>query len=107
MPSYHKRVEIPGQNASELYARVEKDMEKFLVTSTAGLIGKLDVKKDPASHSIQVDSKLFNARLLCEDGAIDLQGKIGLMALPFRSKIDEVIDRWIAKHFQTTEKKSS
>ena len=45
---------------------------------------------------------MITATLACEEGAIGLDAKLSLLAAPFRSKIDEGINRWIAKTFNIT-----
>ena len=43
---------------------------------------------------------MFSATLSCSDGKISLDGNLSLLATPFRSKIDQGIDRWVEKTFQ-------
>ena len=62
-------------------------------------VGKFDVDSDPAKLQVKVKSSMFSATLHCEDGALRLEGSLSLLATPFRSKIDEGIDKWVAKNF--------
>lgn len=96
MPSYNKKIEIPGHDASQIYEKVAADIEKFL---SKGNVGHFDVERDPAAKEVRVNSKMFSATLLCRDGGVDVDGKLSLMAAPFKSKIDDGIQKWLAKSF--------
>jgi hypothetical protein len=96
MPGYSKRVDIPGKNSAELYEKVSGEIDRLL----AGLpMGKLDIQKDPQLKQVRLKASMVNATLVCEDGKIRLEGQLSLMAAPFRSKIDDAIDKWVAKTF--------
>ncbi len=96
MPSYARIVKVPGKNSQELYDKVSTEIGRFMEKSN---VGKFDVKSDPAKKQVSVSSSMFSATLHCEEGALRLEGKLSLMAMPFRSKIDEGIDKWMAKNF--------
>jgi len=102
MPSYSKRVEIPGKSSQELYDRVCVDIEKF--TDKAAALGKFDIQRDPAAKQVHVKSSMVSATLICTDGSLQFDWKLGLMATPFRSKIEEGIDRWLQKAFNVASK---
>ena len=99
MPSYSKTVQIPGKNGQELYEIVAKEIEAFL--SKANL-GQFDIKRDAGSKKVDVKSKMFSATLACTDGQMKLDGSLSLLATPFKSKIDEGIDRWVEKTFNAS-----
>lgn len=96
MPSYSRQIQIPGKSAAELYEKIAADIERVM---TKASVGKLDVSKDPAKKQVSVKSSMFSAVLSCEDGKVSLNGSLSLLATPFRSKIDEGIDRWVQKTF--------
>jgi hypothetical protein len=98
MPAYKKIVKVPGHSAQELYDKVSADIDRFL---TKASVGKFEVTRDPSTREVKVKSPMFSATLFCEEETVRLDGSLSLMATPFRSKIDEGIDRWIAKTFQT------
>jgi len=98
MPRYSKSVSVPGKSAQELYERVSQDIDRFL--EKAG-VGKFDIQRDPQARKIEFRSPMLSARLSCSDGSLSLDGQLSLLAAPFRSKIDEGIDRWIAKTFSS------
>jgi hypothetical protein len=99
MPSYSRKVQIPGKSSQVLYDKVSADIDRFLEKTG---MGKFEVTRDAAKKQLQIKSSMFSATLTCQEAAIDLDAKLSLLATPFRSKIDDGIDRWIAKTFSTT-----
>ena len=99
MPSYSRKIQIPGKNSQELYDKVSADIDRFLAKTG---MGKFDVTRDASKKQLLIKSSMFSATLSCQEAAIELDAKLSLLATPFRSKIDEGIDRWIAKTFNTT-----
>jgi hypothetical protein len=96
VPSYHREVKLPGKSSQELYDKVASDIDRFLQKAS---IGKFDVERDPSKKEVRVKSSMFSATLVCSDGTLKLDCQLSLLATPFRSKIDEGIDKWIAKAF--------
>ena len=96
MPAYKKTVTVPGKSAQELYSKVAADLGKFL--EKAG-VGHADIKNHPHKHCVEMDSKMFSATLQCSDGSITIDGKLSLLATPFKGKIDEGIEKWLKKAF--------
>jgi hypothetical protein len=96
MPSYSRKVQIPGKKSQELYDKLSADIERFMEKAS---IGKTEISRDPAKKQISVKSSMFSATLTCADAEMSLDAKLGLLAMPFRSKIDDAIDRWLAKTF--------
>lgn len=96
MPSYSRTVQVPGKTAQELYEKVSSEIGRFLEKAS---IGNFDVNCDPQRREVNVKSSMFSATLFCREGELSLDGKLSLMATPFRSKIDEGIDRWLTKAF--------
>ncbi len=94
MPSYSRKVQLPGKKASEIYVFVEGHIDGLLQRFS---MTKFEVRKDPNGRTISFDSSMFSATLVCLEGAVNLEGKLSLMAMPFRSKIDEGIDRFLSK----------
>jgi hypothetical protein len=96
MASYSREVDIQGKTAQELYDRVAADIEKFLAKSS---LGNSEIDRDPAKKEVRVKSSMFSATLVCLDGKIRFDAKLGLIASAFRGKLDEGIDKWLAKTF--------
>jgi hypothetical protein len=97
MPGYSKSVKIPGKSSQELYDKVSSEIERLMEKVT---LGKFDIERDPGEKAVHLKSSMVSATLTCSDGSIELDAKLSLMALPFKSKIDEGIDRWVKKTFQ-------
>ena len=98
MPSYSRKVDLPGRTAQDLYDKVSSSIERFMEKAS---IGKFEVDRDPAAKKVNLKSSMFSATLACTDGAISMDAKLSLLATPFRSKIDDGIDKWLAKTFNT------
>lgn len=96
MPSYSRTVSVPGKSAKDLYEAVSTQIERFLEKAS---IGKFDLERDPARNEVRFKSSMFSATLACGEGSLSLNGNLSLMAMPFRSKIDDGIDKWVAKTF--------
>jgi hypothetical protein len=98
MPSFKKKIHIPGKTAFDLYQKADISLSHFL-EKYDGKIGKIECVKQEEQMTLILNSKFFKAFLKCEDAAFDLRCELSLMALPFRGKIEEGIDHWIKKHF--------
>lgn len=96
MPSYSKQVSVPGKSAQDIYRKVGAELRGFLEKTP---IGKYELRQDDAKKSFSIDSGMFKAMLHCEDGKIRLEGSLSLLASPFKGKLDEGIERWVAKTF--------
>jgi len=96
MPSYTKTVQIPGKSAQELYDRVSSEIDRFLGKT---MIGKYELERNPAAREVSFKASMASATLRCGDGELVLDAKLSLLAAPFRSKLDDAIDRWVAKTF--------
>jgi hypothetical protein len=96
MPSYQRTAKVPGKSAQEIYDRVAADIERFLSKVP---LGHVDINRDAAKRTVSVKSSMFSGELVCKDGELALDAKLSLMALPFKSKLDEGIDKWLAKTF--------
>ena len=96
MPSYSRKVPVPGKTAQELYDKVAGDIDRFLSKTP---LGKADVERDPGKKEVRVKSSMFSATLLCQEGVLQLDAKLSLLAAPFKGKLDEGIDKWLAKAF--------
>jgi hypothetical protein len=97
MPSYQRKIAVPGKTAEQIYGVVDQHLEGLLSKFS---VGKIGVKKDPSSRKIGIESPMFSATLSCLEGAVELDGKLSLMATPFKSKIDEGIDRFLSKYLK-------
>jgi len=98
MPSFSREVILTGRSAQELYDKVSADIDRFLAKSS---IGSAEIERDPDKKEVRVKSPLFSATLACLEGKIRFDAKLGLIASAFRGKLDEGIDKWLAKTFIT------
>jgi hypothetical protein len=97
MPSYSRRVKIPGRSSQELYQVTSNDIDHFL--SKAPMLGSYQVEPNPENKSLQVKSSMFSATLTCREEEIELSVQLSMLAAPFKSKLDEGISQWLAKKF--------
>jgi hypothetical protein len=96
MATYSREVEIKGKSAQELYDKVSADIEKFLAKSS---LGGAEIDRDESRKEVRVKSSMFSATLACLEGKIRFDAKLGLIASAFRGKLDEGINKWLAKTF--------
>jgi hypothetical protein len=96
MPSYSRKVQVKGKTAQELYDKIAADIDRFLSKTP---IGKYDLDHNPSCLEVSFKSSMASATLRCTHEQLELDAKLSLLAAPFRSKLDEAIDRWIAKTF--------
>jgi uncharacterized hydantoinase/oxoprolinase family protein len=96
MPSYSKKVSVPGKTSQELYDKLSAEIEAFLTKIS---LGDFDCKKDAGKKEIRVKGSLFSATLVCAEGQLVLDAQLSLLATPFKSKIDEYLDKWVKKTF--------
>lgn len=99
MPSYTRKVQIPGKKSEELYETVSKEIQKFLVKLS---VGQFEIENKPDAKQVHLKSSMVTATLSCMEECLELNAKLSLMAVPFKSKIDQGIDRWLAKTFNLT-----
>jgi len=97
MPAYSKTVKLPGRSAQDLYETVSKNIDEMV--ESWGVSGKMELSRDPGGRRLFLKSSLVSATLTCSEEQMVLDAKLSLLAAPFRSKIDEQIDRWVAKNF--------
>ena len=83
MSVYTRKVRLTGKSAKEIYDKISQDIDQW-----SGKIGLPNVKfkKDPEAKKVEVHSPMFNITLVCVDGEARLDGKLGMLALPFRSR---------------------
>lgn len=99
MPKFNRSVKVPGKSAEELYQRIAQDIDRFIEKGTLG-VGSYDLKRNQDQKTVVVTHKLVTATLVCKENSLELEANLSIMALPFKSKIDEGINRWLEKTFQ-------
>ena len=89
VPKHFKRIELIGLKKEQIYAKAATDIERILGKLP---LGKTDLKKNDSTLSFHIKASLVEADLTCIDGAMEFNGNLSLMAIPFRSKIDEMLE---------------
>ncbi|NDD91033.1 hypothetical protein EBZ37_02985 [bacterium] len=97
MPAYSKTIKVPGRSAQDLYDKISTDLDRMV--EKWGVSQKMELSRDPSKRQLHVKSSMVTATLTCTDGCLVLDAKLSLLATPFRSKIDEQIERWVSKNF--------
>ena len=97
MPAYSKTVKIPGRSAQDLYEKISQDIDQMV--EKWGMAGRMELSRDPAKRQLHLKHSMVSATLSCAEERMVLDANLSLLATPFRSKIDEQIDRWIARNF--------
>jgi hypothetical protein len=100
MPSYSRRVQVPGKNSKELYDAVAGGIDRFLEKAS---IGKFEIEKDAAKKEVRLKGSMFKGAINCSETDIVLSGQLSMLAMPFKSKLDEGITRWLSKTFNLTD----
>jgi hypothetical protein len=95
-PSFNRTIQIPGKKSQELYDKIAGDIDSLLNRTS---ISGCKVEKNAAAKSVVIKHSLFSASLACQEEAIQIDVKLSLLASPFRSKLDQGIDKWIAQNF--------
>lgn len=101
MPAFKKTISVPGLKKDEIYARVKTEVgraQEKLKDSTNPL-AKFDVNFRDEICEVGVKAKLFSGSLTFRDGQVEATFDLSILATPFRSQIDEQIDRWVTRAF--------
>jgi len=100
MPKYERNIPIPGRSQDEIYEKISGGIDRFLSGDTARW-GQFQIERNPEKKEVSLKSKFATATLICRAAEVELDANLSFIALPFRSKIDESIDRWLKKTFPT------
>ena len=93
MAKYSRTIDLPGHSSEDLYTKVSVEIDQFLAKTS---LGHIDIDRDASRREVRVTSSMFSATLACRDEAIQFDAQLGIFAAPFRSKIDQGIDKWLA-----------
>ena len=96
MPSYSRKISVPGKTAQELYDKISIDIDRF-IDKVPG--GKVEIDRRPDAKQVSAKSPLATATLICRDGELQLDASLSIFAAPFRSKIDDGINKWLFRTF--------
>ncbi len=76
--------------------KVSETIDQFLGHSA---LGAVEIRRVEATSTVEIVSKVARATLIASDGALVLQAELSLIAMPFRSKLDEGLEKWRQRHF--------
>jgi hypothetical protein len=96
MPKHTKKIALPGRTSSEIFERVSGDIDRFMSKTP---VPKYDLKRDALSKEVRIESPMFAATLYCREEELELVAQLGLLAMPFRGKLDEGLELWVKKAF--------
>lgn len=94
MQNYNRHIPLAGKKAQEIYFEICKDIDQLFAKIP---VGKFKVTRDDEKREIYLKSMLVNAKLICQEEYVQVEAQLSILAAPFRSKIDEGINRWIEK----------
>jgi len=97
MPSYKKSVKVTGKSADQLYEIVKDELDQLIKKF---MVGSYEIIPDSKKFTFELKAKPVQAILYCKNESLILEGSLSLMLYPFKSKIDEAIDRWLEKTLQ-------
>lgn len=96
MANYSRTVNLPGKTADAIYEVISTQIDKFLGKTP---IGNYELNRDDAKKSLSFKSSMASGTLSASEGKVQLDVSLSFLATPFKGKIDEGIDKWIAKNF--------
>ncbi len=96
MPSHNKKFPLPGKTSANIYDAVSKNIDLFLSKTP---IGNCEVKKDDAGKKVSFKASMASGTLTAEEGQLNVELSLSLMATPFKGKIDEGIEKWLSRAF--------
>jgi hypothetical protein len=97
MPSYSRRVQIPGKSAEELFEKVASSIDRFIQKSS---MGQFEIEKDAHQKEVRLKGSLFQGVIQCREAELSVTGQLSFLAKPFQSQLDTGISKWLAKTFQ-------
>jgi hypothetical protein len=101
MPKYSKTFSLPGVSAEVSFTKILKEAETWK-TSLESMLGAVEIASEQAKKELSFSSKWVKASLICKEDAVQVDAELSMFAMPFKSKVDEGIERWIKKSFPET-----
>ncbi len=96
MAGYTKKIPLPGKTAEVIYAAVSKDIERFLDKTP---VGKFEVSRNESQKEVKFTSSMASGSLAAKENEIQIDISLSFLASPFKGKLDEGIQKWLAKTF--------
>jgi len=99
MPSHSKSFPVPGYNSSQIYEEVAKQIDSFLSKTP---LGEYKVERLAQKQTVTFKASMASGSLIAKDGQLHVDLSLSLLATPFKSKIDEGIEKWLKRSFTKT-----
>lgn len=96
MPSHNKKFDIPGKDSTAIYEAICKNVDAFLAKAS---LGEYTLTKDDSKKSLSFKASMASGTLTAIDNAMKVDLQLSFLAVPFKSKIDEGIQKWLGKAF--------
>lgn len=97
MPNYNRTISLPGYSASDVYQKVSEGIEQVIQKLS---VSGIQIDRIDETREVRLRSRMINAALKCDESRIHLDYSLSLMAVAFKSRIDDGIDQWIQSSFE-------
>ncbi len=94
MGKYQREINFPGKSSDEIYEKISTTIEQFLDKLS---LSNVNLERSPGKKSVSFKSKVASAKLTCHEEKILIEAELGFMAMAFKSKIDQGIDKWLSQ----------
>ena len=96
MANYSKKIPIPGKDSKVIYQTISDNIDHFLSKTP---LGNYKLDRDEKTKKISFESSMASGSLNVQDGEVTVDISLSFLATPFKGKLDEGIQKWIAKTF--------
>ncbi len=95
MANFSKTVSLPGKSADAIYSVISTEIDKFLGKTP---IGNYELNRDDAKKSLAFKSSMASGTITAAEGEVKIDIALSFLATPFKGKIDEGIQKWLARY---------
>lgn len=88
-----------GYSTEEIYQIVDAQLEHFLKKGLPDAAGEYKLERFPEKREMKLQSKWANGHLTVGDQAVQLSLELAWLAVPFKAKVEESLQRWFHKNF--------
>ena len=96
MAKFSKNFPIPGKSGDVIYNAVSSGIDHFLSKTP---VGSHEVVRDDAAKKVTFKSSMASGSLVADEGSLQVEISLSLLASPFKSKLDEGVTKWLNKTF--------
>lgn len=90
-----------GYSTEEIYQIVDSQLEHFLKKGLPEAAGDYKLERFPEKKEMKLHSKWANGHLTVGEHSVQLSLELAWLAVPFRGKVEESLQRWFLKNFPT------